>query len=178
LEIRTWVHSLTPGPRDQNGLLASARPWSPGREHPWSWEAREFRESHRFDQGDRSFHAIAEISRALLLGRQRAADAKALDLEGRSTNESRRVMKVSAPVGRSEAITWTSFTGRLPAPLHRDAQDLALTFNLSLNELLVDGIESFVRAQLEKNEIASALERMRAARAVTLFNKAPRGAGR
>lgn len=66
------------------------------------------------------------------------------------------------------------FTGRLPEVLHRDAQDLALALELSLNELLVDAIESYVRAQLAKPVIASAVERMRAARAVTPIAGGPR----
>jgi hypothetical protein len=72
----------------------------------------------------------------------------------------------------STTSTWASFTGRLPEPLYRDAQDLALVFNLSLNELLIEGIESYVQSQLEKSVIASAVERMRAAREAS-----PAGAG-
>lgn len=81
---------------------------------------------------------------------------------------------VSAPIEQSGSSHWASFTGRLPESLYRDAQDLALVFNLSLNELLIDDIESFVRSQLEKSVIASAVERMRAAREVSSSAGGPR----
>jgi hypothetical protein len=66
------------------------------------------------------------------------------------------------------------FTGRLSEALYRDAQDLALVLELSLNELLIDAIESFVRSQLDKPVIASAVERMRVARVVTQAAGGPR----
>lgn len=74
---------------------------------------------------------------------------------------------MNTPVDQSALSTWASFTGRLPDLLYRDAQDLALVFNLSLNELLIDGIDLYVRSQLQKSVIATAVERMRAAREVT-----------
>ena len=66
----------------------------------------------------------------------------------------------------AERSAWASFTGRLPEPLHRDAQDLALVFDRSLNELLLEGIQSYVAAQLANPVVRAAVERMRAARAV------------
>ena len=56
-----------------------------------------------------------------------------------------------------DGSAWSSFTGRLPEALYRDAQDVALALDLSLNELLVDGIDSYVRSQLDKRVIATAV---------------------
>ncbi len=71
------------------------------------------------------------------------------------------------PADPATLSTWASFTGRLPESLYRDAQDLALVFNLSLNEMLTEGIEGYVRSQLHESVIATAVERMRAAREVS-----------
>ena len=81
---------------------------------------------------------------------------------------------MNTPIDPATESTWASFTGRLPEPLYRDAQDLALVFNLSLNELLIDGIEGYVRSQLDKSVIATAVDRMRAAREVTEAASGPR----
>ncbi|MFI5316450.1 MAG: hypothetical protein ACHQ6T_12175 [Myxococcota bacterium] len=78
---------------------------------------------------------------------------------------------MSPPVAVPE---WAAFTGRLPEPLHRDALDLARARSLSFNELLIEGIESYVASQLERLLIATAVDRMRAAREVTSPAGGPR----
>jgi hypothetical protein len=66
----------------------------------------------------------------------------------------------------AERSAWASFTGRLPEALQRDAQDLALVFNRSLNDLLFEGVGTYVAAQLANPVVRAAVQRMRVARAV------------
>lgn len=88
-------------------------------------------------------------------------------------------LRVRGPLRRCIAPTSESFVERVSDPsvvdrvaaretpsLYRDAQDLALVSNLSLNELLLDGVASHVRSQLEKSVTSAAIERRRAARQV------------
>jgi hypothetical protein len=57
---------------------------------------------------------------------------------------------------------------RLPQQLYRDAVDVALVFDLSLNQLLVAAVEKFVASQLRQDSTRRAIEQIRAARSAGL----------
>lgn len=59
---------------------------------------------------------------------------------------------------------------RLPPDLYRDAVDVALVFDLSLNRLLAAAIENYVASQLRHEPTLRAVERVREARGVGLVN--------
>ena len=82
-----------------------------------------------------------------------------------------RLRRCIAPTSESlKRVSDPSVVDRVSAretpSLYRDAQDLAPVSNLSLNELLLDGVASHVRSQLEKSVTSAAIERRRAARQV------------
>ncbi|MFI5316449.1 MAG: hypothetical protein ACHQ6T_12170 [Myxococcota bacterium] len=53
---------------------------------------------------------------------------------------------------------------RLPEPLYRDAVDVALVFDLSLNRFIAAAVERYVSAQLRQPSLMVAIERIREAR--------------
>lgn len=59
---------------------------------------------------------------------------------------------------------------RLPQELYRDAVDVALVFDLSLNRFLAAAIEKFVASQLKQEPTKRAVERIREARLVGLVS--------
>jgi hypothetical protein len=59
---------------------------------------------------------------------------------------------------------------RLPQQLYRDAVDVALVFDLSLNQFLAAAIEKFVASQLRQESTARAIEQIRAARSAGLVS--------
>ena len=59
---------------------------------------------------------------------------------------------------------------RLPQQLYRDAMDVALVFDLSLNQFLAAAIEKFVASQLRQESTRSAIEQIRAARSAGLVS--------
>ena len=63
---------------------------------------------------------------------------------------------------------------RLPQDLYKDAVDVALVFDLSLNRFLSAAIEKFVASQLDQESTRRAVERFREARQVGLVT-APAG---
>lgn len=59
---------------------------------------------------------------------------------------------------------------RLPQELYKDAVDVALVFDLSLNRFLSAAIEKFVASQLKQESTKRAVERIREARLVGLVS--------
>ena len=59
---------------------------------------------------------------------------------------------------------------RLPQQLYRDAMDVALVFDLSLNQFLAAAIEKFVASQLRQESTRRAIEEIRAARSAGLVS--------
>jgi len=59
---------------------------------------------------------------------------------------------------------------RLPQPLYRDAMDVALVFDLSLNQFLAAAIEKFVASQMRQESTRRAIEQIRAARSAGLVS--------
>jgi hypothetical protein len=59
---------------------------------------------------------------------------------------------------------------RLPPDLYKDAVDVALVFDLSLNRLLAAAIEKYVASQLRHEPTLRAIERIREARSVGLVS--------
>jgi len=58
----------------------------------------------------------------------------------------------------------TQYCLRLPPELYRDAVDLSLVFDMSLNRFLTTAVEAFVASQLREESTMRALERVREAR--------------
>ena len=61
---------------------------------------------------------------------------------------------------------------RLPERLYRDAVDVALVFDLSLNRFLAAAIDKYVSSQLQQQPTRSAIERIREARRAGLVSAA------
>jgi hypothetical protein len=61
---------------------------------------------------------------------------------------------------------------RLPPELYKDAVDLALVFDLSVNRLLVAAIQKFVASQLKQESTSRAVERIREARRLQALDSA------
>jgi hypothetical protein len=59
---------------------------------------------------------------------------------------------------------------RLPPALYKDAVDLALVFDLSLNRFLAAAIEKYVASQLQQESTKRAIERVREARSAGLVS--------
>jgi hypothetical protein len=64
---------------------------------------------------------------------------------------------------------------RVPPDLYKDAADLALVFDLSLNRFLAAAIEKFVASQLQQEPTLRAIERIREARGVGLVASSEAG---
>ena len=59
---------------------------------------------------------------------------------------------------------------RLPQELYKDAVDVALVFDLSLNRFLAAAIQKFVASQLQQESTLRAIERIREARRAGLVS--------
>lgn len=64
---------------------------------------------------------------------------------------------------------------RLPPQLYKDAVDVALVFDLSLNRFLAAAIQKFVASQLQQESTLRAVERIREARRVGLVTAPAEG---
>jgi len=61
----------------------------------------------------------------------------------------------------------------MPPQLYRDAMDVALVFDLSLNQFLCAAIQKFVTSQLQQESTRRAVERIREARSAGLVSTPP-----
>jgi hypothetical protein len=59
---------------------------------------------------------------------------------------------------------------RMPRPEYEDALDVALVFDMSLNQFFLTAIRAYVESQLKQDVVANAIEKTREARQTGLVN--------